>query len=87
VIDPDEVSVFDTRVDIIVTTYFDKRPYDSCNCPVKLYVDGLKGWYIRDDDIKYVRSTKSVVELDRQRPRVEIEIVSTGEPCWDRLGE
>lgn len=84
-IDPDQAKIFGNRVDIIITTYFDQRPYDSCNVPIKVYIDGLKDWYIKDDDIKYVRSTKSVVEIDRRRPRVEIEIADTGEPVWKKL--
>jgi hypothetical protein len=83
-LEPDSL-LYQNRVDIIITTYFDKRPYDSCNIPMKLYIDGLAGRLIIDDDIKYVRSSKSIVEIDRQRPRVEIDIIDTGQPVWKKL--
>ena len=84
-IDPEQASICQNRVDIIITTFFGHRPIDSCNVATKMYIDGLIGWYIEDDSIKYVRSSKSVVEMDRDRPRVEIKIIETDEPVWKKL--
>jgi hypothetical protein len=64
--------------DIIITAYFDKRPLDPDNICAKLYIDGLKGSIIKDDAKKYVRSVKTVSEIDRKNPRVEIDIINSG---------
>lgn len=63
-------------VAITVRAYFrNKRvQLDASNIPAKLYEDGLIGWLIEDDSPKYVRSMTTVSLLDRQTPRVEIEI-------------
>lgn len=62
------------RVDIVVTAYFDKKPLDASNICDKLYEDGLIGKVIVDDRPKYVRSMKTVSEIDKLNPRVEIDI-------------
>jgi hypothetical protein len=75
-LDPDE-PIFDTPVVITVRTYFKNRSVqlDCSNIPAKLYEDGLIGWLIEDDNPKYVRSMTTVSLLDRENPRVEIEIM------------
>lgn len=69
---------FTHRVDIIVTTFFKKdpvhRPLDSDNIGTKFYVDGLKKLLIKDDNMKYVRSTQSFVYPTEDRQRVVIEV-------------
>lgn len=67
--------IFNNRVDIIITAYFDKRPLDSDNIGAKLYIDPLKFVLLHDDSPKYVRSTKTISEIDRDNPRLEIEII------------
>lgn len=63
------------RVKILVTVFFDKRPYDCSNIPLKLFEDGLvKAGLLGDDSIKYVIVTATRSLIDRDRPRVEIEI-------------
>lgn len=66
--------VFKKRVDIVVTAYFKNRQQDASNIMGKMYEDGLKGRVIVDDTPQYVRSMKTVSEVDKEKPRVEIEI-------------
>lgn len=68
------VKPFDERVSIVVRVYFDKRPHDCCNIPAKIYIDGLHGLVIYDDDIRYVASVTTVSLVDKDNPRVEIEV-------------
>jgi hypothetical protein len=70
---------FTGRVDISVTVYFDRYPYDSSNIPAKLYEDGLKGMVIPDDRPQYVRQVSTESVVDRKRPRVEIAITPVAE--------
>ena len=72
-IDPDW-PLFEGQVDITVTAVFDKQPLDADNIPAKLYVDGLKGWLLADDDLAHVRSVRTVALVDPARPRVEITV-------------
>lgn len=67
------------RVDILVRVYFKSHPLDSCNIPAKVYTDGLRGWYIVDDDRRYVASTQTFSEMDPQMPRVEITLIPRAE--------
>lgn len=60
-------------VDIHIDVYFDKRPYDSSNIPIKIFEDGLKGIIIRDDNISCVRRVSSQSHKDSNK-RVEITI-------------
>ncbi len=73
-IDPQAAVIFQGRVDIVTTVYFDKRPHDPDNITDKFYIDALCGWYIADDTREYIRLAGTVSELDRNNPRVEIEI-------------
>lgn len=75
-IDPEQAQVYTERVDIHIHAYYDSKPVDSDNVEIKLYVDGLKGWYIFDDDIKHVRTVSSTAYM-ADKCRVEIEIT----PC------
>jgi len=61
-------------VDIEVWAWFDKYPLDADNICAKLYVDGLKGLLIEDDSYKYVNSVRTVTRIDRERPRMLIQI-------------
>lgn len=74
-IDPDE-PMFDKPVAITVRAYFKNKSVqlDASNVPAKLYEDGLIDWLIKDDSPQYVRSMTTVSLLDRQNPRIEIEI-------------
>jgi len=84
-IDPGE-DTFLLPVHIAITVYFDQRPYDACNIPAKLYIDGLKNWWLLDDDMRYVRSVTTIPKLDRDHPRVVIE-ASTGAMVQFQEGE
>jgi hypothetical protein len=64
--------VFTGRVDICIVAYFDRKPYDSSNIPLKLYEDGLINLVIPDDSPRYVRRVSTESRVDRQHPRVEI---------------
>jgi Holliday junction resolvase RusA-like endonuclease len=69
------VRPFQLPVDITVTTYFGQRPLDADNIADKFYIDALCGWYITDDTRQFVRSAKTISELDKKNPRIEIEIM------------
>lgn len=73
-IDPEQVEPFTDLVDVTVMVYFDRQPLDADNIPAKLYIDALKGWIIADDDGRYVRSVRTVTEVDRDAPRVVIVV-------------
>ncbi len=63
------------RVAITVTVYYKARPHDASNIPAKLYEDGLvAAGLLTDDSPAYVTRMTTVPMIDRQRPRVEIEI-------------
>ena len=72
---PKPKGVYTGRVGIVVKAYFDKRPYDSDNIATKIYIDGLKGNVIIDDTPKYVESVTSMSLVDKENPRVEIEVL------------
>lgn len=78
-LDPDW-PMFDTPVAITVRAYFKNKgvQLDASNVPAKLYEDGLIGWLIEDDSPQHVRSMTTASLLDRQNPRVEIEIKEVG---------
>jgi Holliday junction resolvase RusA-like endonuclease len=73
-IDPN-VTPFNCQVDIYTTVYFASKPQDSDNICDKLFNDALKGWVIREDDKRYVRWAATRAEVDKDNPRVEIEVV------------
>lgn len=74
-IDPDW-PMFETPVQITIRAYFKNRrlQLDASNIAAKLYEDGLIGWLIKDDGPQFVRSMTTVSLVDRNSPRVEIEI-------------
>ena len=52
-----------------------KRDIDNVAFAVKFILDGLvKSGYIENDSQKYVKSIEHIVDIDRERPRVEVEI-------------
>lgn len=75
-IDPNEAHVFTVPVDITITAYFDKNPYDPDNIAEKPYIDALKGWYIEDDTGLNIMSVTKRSRVDEGNPRLEIEIES-----------
>lgn len=68
--------MFESAVTITVIVYFKNKgmQLDASNIPAKLYEDGLIDWLIEDDSPQYVRAMRTVSLLDRDNPRVEIEI-------------
>ena len=66
---------FKGRVDITITAYFKNKPQDPDNICSKLYIDGLIGNLIEDDTREYVRKVTTISEIDRENPRVEIEVL------------
>lgn len=72
-VDP-ELSPFAGLVDVTIRVYYDKQPTDSDNIPAKLYIDGLKGWWLGEDDPGWVRCVTTTSLVDRKFPRVEIEV-------------
>jgi len=73
-IDPEQTTPFVVPVDVTVTVFFDRMPLDADNIPAKLYVDALRPWLLTDDDRRFVRSVRTVTEVDVKQPRVEIRI-------------
>jgi Holliday junction resolvase RusA-like endonuclease len=61
-------------VDITITAYFDSKPLDASNIAAKLYEDALKDWLLVDDTPAYVSSMTTASRMDKDNPRVEIEI-------------
>lgn len=65
---------FERSVDIYTTAYYDEQPADSDNVWDKPYIDALKGWLLKDDNRRWVRWAASRADVDKTRPRVEIQI-------------
>lgn len=65
---------FELPVDITIVAYFAKSWQDADNIAAKLYVDGLKYLLLKDDSPKWVQSVTTTSAIDRDNPRVEIEI-------------
>lgn len=74
---PRDYELFLRPVDITVTSYFESRALDCDNIAAKLYIDGLIGHVLRDDSPRYVSAVTTRSRVDRERPRVEIEITPT----------
>lgn len=52
-----------------------KRDIDNITFAVKFILDGLvKNGYLENDSQKFVKSIEHIVDIDRERPRVEVEI-------------
>ena len=71
--------IFENRVDILITVYFESNPQDSDNICEKFYVDGLIGIWLANDTREYVRRVSTQSEIDKKNPRMEIEIVDCKE--------
>jgi hypothetical protein len=71
-----QVEMFEGRVSITFRAYFDKRPIDPDNLVAKIYIDGLIGILIKDDSWKYVAGVTLESHIDRDTPRVELEVVN-----------
>ena len=65
------------RVDIHITAYFKNRPQDPDNICSKMYIDGLIGNVIEGDTREFVRKVTVQSEVDKDNPRVEIEVLET----------
>jgi Holliday junction resolvase RusA-like endonuclease len=61
-------------VHITVVAYLKGQMIDADNICAKMYVDGLKGLVIEDDDPRCVRSVTTVSLKDNKNPRVEIHV-------------
>lgn len=65
-------------VNLVFTVFYEKRPLDTSNLSEKLYEDGLvAAGLLVDDNRKYVYDIiKRRPQIDKERPRIEIEIIS-----------
>lgn len=66
-----------TAIDLEVTFYFENRPLDCTNCSsmVKMIEDALVYCKVlKDDNPKYVSSVKIISKVDKNMPRIEIEL-------------
>lgn len=73
-IDPDTVEIFEVPITITITAYFKNKPQDASNVSIKPYEDSLIGWFIEDDGPDYVKAVTTKSRVDRDHPRVEIEL-------------
>jgi hypothetical protein len=72
-LDPD-VEIYQVPVNLTVTVYFKSHPQDPDNICAKLYIDALKDRVIEDDTPRHITSVTTRSRVDRENPRVEIEI-------------
>jgi len=56
------------------------RDWANAAAAVKPILDGLKGFAFEDDDTEHIRLVLSI-EVDANKPRVEIVLRERGEPC------
>lgn len=65
-------------VNLAFTPFYENKPLDTSNLPEKLYEDGLvAAGLLVDDNRQYVHDIiKRRPQIDKERPRLEIEIVS-----------
>jgi len=82
VIDPNKAKIYDVPVRININAYFkDKRvQLDAGNIANKAYIDALEGWFIVNDKPEYVRFVQTGSFIDRENPRIEIEIIPITKP-------
>ena len=67
---------FEGPVAITLIATYKHHPVDSCNIMAKVYTDGLIGWVIEDDDMRYVTSTTCIPVLgDENSVEILIEEV------------
>jgi Holliday junction resolvase RusA-like endonuclease len=74
-----DVEPFNTRVRITVRSYFKNRPTDPDNICDKLYIDGLRGRVIHDDTMQYVAGVTTESYIDKDNPRLEIELTEVND--------
>jgi len=63
--------------ELIFTFYFYNRPLDNLNCAgiAKMCEDGLvTGGILQDDNPKYVKSVTLISKVDKNNPRITIEL-------------
>ena len=77
-LDPD-TPPFTRPVHVTVTAYYKSRPADASNVAAKLYEDGLIGWLLVDDSPAHVAAVTTCSRVDRERPRVVIEVREVGQ--------
>lgn len=62
-------------VHIIVSLYKESHPLDCDNVMAKYYIDALKlNGIIVDDGIKWVVAVTTISRVDREYPRIEIDV-------------
>lgn len=82
------------KVNITIIWYEpnEKRDPDNVQAGCKFILDGLvKAGTIPNDTRRYIKSITHIPELDRENPRVEVEIIDTekasgefeGQELWD----
>jgi hypothetical protein len=69
-----ELEMLTYPVDIKVSAYYDRLPVDSDNILAKVYIDPLKGWWIYDDKLIYVREVSTQSYPTKGEPYVEITL-------------
>jgi len=72
---PHDAVMFNSPVFIVIHAYFKNRPFDADNIVAKPYIDALKGRLLREDDKRFVRGVMLYPYVDKENPRLEIEIV------------
>jgi hypothetical protein len=74
-IDPEQPPM---RIPVVIQVYayFENKPQDSDNIWDKPFIDGLKGWWIPDDDRASVRDVRVRSLVDKRNPRVVIRAYS-----------
>jgi hypothetical protein len=79
IIDPQIVQMWPCPVKLIWTVYFDKQPLDASNICLKPFEDGLIGWIIKDDSPEWVTEVTVRSRVDKEEPRIELQIKSDPE--------
>ena len=68
------VAMFKCPVTITLTAFFKGRSLDPDNICAKIYIDALCGRVLEDDTPSHVHSVTTASRVDRENPRIEIEI-------------
>ena len=73
-----DADMFSECVDIEMVTYFKNRPQDTDNLTAKLLIDGLRhAGILSDDTPQQVASVTTRSRVDKEFPRVTIQITPT----------
>ena len=68
--------VCERRVDVEITAYFrGGRIRDSDNIAAKLYIDGLRGIFLEDDDTRFVRKVTVEAVIKAKEDQVIIKLI------------